>query len=160
MVRRLAVFCMVLALAGAAQAADTIWLVRHAEQTDPEAGDPALTEAGEVMAARLAAMLVDSGIEAVYSTDYRRTRATAAPLAGKLGLEVTLYDPEALELLAGQLRSAAGPCLVVGHSNTTPRLVELLGGDPAGAIGHKEFDRLYLVELRNGGADSILLRIP
>ncbi len=157
---RLVACFMALALALPGLAADTIWLVRHAEQTDPDAEDPALTVAGEAMAARLAEMLGDAGIQAIYSTDFRRTRQTAAPLAGKLGLEVALYDPGDLKAFAGQLRSASGPCLVVGHSNTTPRLAELLGGDPAGAIGHMEFDRLYLIELRDGGVESMLLRIP
>lgn len=157
---RVAACCAVLALGFPLQAAETIWLVRHGEQTDPSAEDPELTAAGREMAVRLAEMLGEAGIRTIYSSAYRRTRQTAAPLAEELGLELTIYDPGRLERLAEELKSAAGPCLVVGHSNTTPRLVELLGGDPGGAIDQMEFNRLYLVELGGERPSSMLLRIP
>jgi hypothetical protein len=57
-----------------------VFLVRHAEkQTDGE--DPALTAAGRQRALELARLLGESGISEVYSTDFARTRDTAAPLA-------------------------------------------------------------------------------
>jgi phosphohistidine phosphatase SixA len=160
MLLRVAACCVILALGLPVQGAETIWLVRHAEQIDPEAKDPELTAAGREMAVRLAKMLGEAGIRTIYSSDYHRTRQTAAPLAEQLGIELTIYDPGKLETLAEELQSVAGPCLVVGHSNTTPRLVQLLGGDPAGAIDHLEFNRLYLVDLGGERPGSILLRIP
>ena len=49
---------------------------------------------------------------------------------------------------------------VVGHSNTTPALTELLGGDPGGPIEEKnEYDRLYIVSMSaEGRVSSTLLR--
>ena len=41
--------------------------------------------------------------------------------------------------------------LVVGHSNTTPQLAELLGAEPGDPIVEKtEYDRLYVINLDTG----------
>jgi len=136
-----------------------VFLVRHAEK---EAGgyDPDLTDAGRERADELASMLRDSGIEHVHSSDYARTKNTAAPVAAKLGLQVDLYDPRQLPDLVAELRKAGGRHLVVGHSNTTPSVVELLGGVPGEPIVDAgENDRLYIVTIDgNGNAHTILLR--
>ena len=51
-----------------------------------------------------------------------------------------------------------GRHLGVGHSNTTPRLVELLGGKPNSVINEGEFDRLYIVTIeRDGAASSVMM---
>ena len=143
-----------------AQAEPTVvYLVRHAEKTD-ESADPALTAQGIARAAVLADLLSDSGITHIYSSDFVRTRDTAGPLAGRLDLETLIYDPRDLVGMASRLRNTPGRHLVSGHSNTTPRLVELLGGDPHTAIDEaSEYDRLYIVTLLpGGGASSVLLR--
>ena len=136
-----------------------VYLVRHAEKADGGA-DPALTVQGIARAAVLADLLSDSGITHIYSSDFVRTRDTAEPLAGRLGLETLIYDPSDLVGMASLLRNTPGRHLVSGHSNTTPRLVELLGGDPHTAIDEaSEYDRLYIVTLLpGGGASSVLLR--
>jgi broad specificity phosphatase PhoE len=137
------------AAAAGAASPDRILLVRHAE-TAGEGSDPELSEEGSRRAERLADLLAEEGVERIFSTDLRRTRDTAAPLAGRLGLEVELYDHRALPDLAERLRAEGGVVLVVGHSNTTPALVELLGGDPGEPIAHDEHDRLYRVDLPSG----------
>lgn len=142
------------------QAADTmtlVLLVRHAEK-ETGVEDPPLSPAGMARARALAAMLADAGIEHIHSTDFRRTRGTAAPLARQLGLDVSLYDPGSPERLLDQLL-AGGRHLVIGHSNTVPELVELLGGDGGDAIDDAgEYDRLYMVA-QNPGAqvETVLL---
>ncbi len=134
-----------------------VFLVRHAEKAD--AGeDPDLTPAGAQRAAALAAWLRDAGIAHVHSSDFTRTRKTAAPTAAMIGVEVTLYDPRDLEALADRLRGMRGRHLVVGHSNTTPALVGLLGGDPGPPIDEKsEYDRLYVVTRGTDGSVSTVL---
>jgi probable phosphoglycerate mutase len=136
-----------------------IFLVRHAEkQIGPE--DSALSEAGRKRAAVLAGLLQDAGIDSIYSTDFKRARDTAAPLAIRLGLEVAIYDPAELGDLAASIRNRGGRCLVVGHSNTTPELVGLLGGEPGAAIEEEsEYDRLYVVTIGpDGTVATVLLR--
>ncbi len=123
----------------------TIYLVRHAEKM-ADADDPALTQDGEVRAEQLADLLEDAGIETIWSTDYRRTMATATPLASRLGLDIAVYDAGNLPAFASKVEAAGETALVVGHSNTTPPLSALLGGEPGEDINEAaEYDRLYVL---------------
>jgi len=133
----------------------TIILVRHAETEFPadaeDPRDPFLHEVGLAQASRLAEMLAPEGLDHVFSTEYRRTRSTARPTAHAVGLEVEAYDPRDLAGFAEQLQTMTGRMLVVGHSNTTPALVEALGGDPGEPIDERmEFNRLYTLTWRDG----------
>lgn len=139
-------------------AAARILLVRHAEAEAGGGSDPELTAAGRRRAEALAEALAGEPIAAVLATDTRRARATAAPVAERLGLEVEIYDPRRLADLADALRRRGETVLVVGHSNTTPELVGLLGGEPGEPIGHHEHDRLYRVEAATGA--TTLERVP
>jgi len=136
--------------------------VRHAERADDgaerAARDPALSEVGSDRARCLARTLEHAGVTRVFSTDYVRTRSTARPVAEALGLEVEGYDPRALGTFADVLRDAGGVVVVVGHSNTTPALVDALGGESVSPIDEHEYDRLYTVFLGDGGVRSTLTR--
>ena len=135
-----------------------VFLVRHAEKVD--ASDKSkLSTAGNARAAALATILRDADIEYVHSTDFIRTRKTASPVATECGVEVDLYEVGDLPALAKQLQSNGGRHLVVGHSNTTPKLVELLGGEPGSKIQENEYDRLYIVMIgKDGVASTVLMR--
>ena len=137
----------------------TVLLIRHAEKLDSGA-DPGLSSRGRERAANLATMLADAGVRRVLSTDYRRTRETVEPLATALDLRVETYDPRELEALAARLLAVEGPSVVVGHSNTTPALVALLGGEPGSPIDDaSEFDRLYVLHrTASGNVSTLLLR--
>ena len=135
------------------------FLVRHAEKAD-QSEDPPLTEAGQTRARNLARLLKEAGVDRIYSSDFVRTRDTAAPLAAALGLEVVLYDPNDLPGLVQTLASFPGRALVVGHSNTTPELAGLLGGEPGPPIPEDEYDRLYVLTRRpTGGTTTVVLRL-
>lgn len=134
-----------------------ILLVRHAETAVP-GPDPELSPAGHRRAAGIADLLAGEGIDRVLATDTRRARSTALPIAERLGLEVEIYDPRRLAELAAALRAGGGTVLVVGHSNTTPELVRLLGGDPGAPIGEAEHDRLYRVDAASG--ETAMERYP
>ena len=73
---------------------------------------------------------------------------------------VQVYDHRDLPGLVETIRKTGGRHLVVGHSNTTPPLAELLTGDASTAINEEgEFDRLYVLTVgKNGEASSILMR--
>ena len=134
-----------------------VFLVRHAEKVDTSR-DTELSVAGGARARELARSLRDAKIQHVHSSDFIRTRDTAAPIATELGLEVELYDPGNLHELVEYLKESGGRHLVVGHSTTTPSVVELLGGEPGSAIDDRgEYDRLYVVTLRADGAVSTVL---
>ncbi len=127
-----------------------LYLVRHAEKAS-EHGDPDLSPAGRTRAETLAWMLRNADLRAVFSTDYRRTRQTAAPTATGHGLEVSTYDPRE-KGLAARLARAPGDALVVGHSNTIPQLLRQLG-TPYESKLLDGYDDLFVV-FRHTAADG------
>lgn len=149
--RHLAVLAAVLLVTFPAQRAAgdpafSLYLVRHAEKTS-EADDPGLSRSGRKRAERLARWLSGQRIGAIWSSDYLRSRATAQPLASRLGIPIGLYDPQRLTALAGELLRRGEPALVVGHSNTTPELAALLCGCPVAPMPDTEYERLIQVTI-------------
>ncbi|HEX6199877.1 MAG TPA: phosphoglycerate mutase family protein, partial [Thermoanaerobaculia bacterium] len=141
-----------------------VYLARHGETEGEDPVGRWLSAAGRARAEALAEELAGAGIETIYTTDYRRTRETAAPLAERLGLEPVLYDPDDLAGFAARLREelgeAGGTVLVMGHSNTTNELVAFLGGEPGTPIAEDEHDRLYRVELPSGATELLRFGPP
>ena len=142
----------------AQQAPIVVYLVRHAERAEDGTDDPPISPAGEQRARLIADMLRDAALTHLHTTDYLRTRATAAPVALETGLAPALYDSEGLEEFAARLRATPGRHLVVGHSNTTHDLVAALGGDPGSPIEPDEYDRLYMLTLTEVAVTTVLIR--
>src|SRR5262249_15424742 len=129
-------------------------LVRHAE---PVAGgtDPGLSPTGQHRAATLAKMLAKTGITAIFTSNLRRTKETAKPLAVLLSIApaVIADDPVAA---AAQIKAAGKRVLVVGHTNTVPAIIEALGGPANVVIQANEFDHLFVLQVPAHGAASLL----
>jgi broad specificity phosphatase PhoE len=125
----------------------TIYLVRHAEkaQSDDQPKDPPLTDCGEQRAASLQVFLSQVHLDAIYSSDYTRTRNTAKPTAESRKMETRLYDPRNLEDFAKGLIESGEDALVVGHSNSTPVLAGLLVGKEMEPIDESIYNRIYQV---------------
>lgn len=137
--------------------ATVVYLVRHAEKLD-ESTDPPLIATGRERSEWLSQMLQDGGLTHIHTTDFERTRDTAAPISERLGIRPRLYDALELRDLADRLRATPGRHLVSGHSNTTPNLIRLLGGESSDIPEH-EYDRLYVLTLNpDGTATTVLLR--
>lgn len=132
-----------------------LYFARHAEKATEPAGDPPLTAAGEARAEALADVLRDAGIGAIYSSQFARTRATAAPLAERLGLDVTVLPiegPDVQATVRAQARQIADDSfphavLVVGHSNTIPPMISELTGEPMADLADDEYDALFVVTI-------------
>ena len=115
----------------------TVFLVRHAEKGTDDPRDPSLTDAGKRRAGELARLLSAAKVTHLFSSDYRRTLQTVAPLAEATELEVERYDARALPRLAERLKQLepGSVAVVAGHSNTTPDLYTALGGGVAAELG-------------------------
>jgi broad specificity phosphatase PhoE len=149
----------VASLAQAAMPVTTVILVRHAEKA-PAVGDaePLLSDAGIARAQTLAHMLADAHVTAIYTTQYKRTQLTGAPLAAALHLEETIL-PDVKDVAADiRAKHAGQTLLVVGHSNTIPQLLAALGVQNPPAIGDAEYDNLFLCTLAGGTASVVRLR--
>ena len=159
----LSAFLIVVSLAAGASAQQTVFVVRHAERADTAGGaapamaaDPELSDAGRARADSLAAALKDAQIVAVFSTEFKRTQATAAPLARALGLQVTIVSSKEPAKLIAAVKAVAGNVLVVGHSNTVPAIVKDLGATTPVTVGDAEYDNLFVVTV---GATPSVLRL-
>lgn len=125
-------------------------LVRHAEKASDDKQDPSLSAAGQRRAGHLAEVLADERLSAIYSTDYRRTRATAQPTSASHGIEVTIYDadqPAAAFTDGLRQRHEGGAVLVVGHSNTIPGIASALCECEVPPLDESEYGDLYTVTI-------------
>ena len=136
------------------QATTTVIFVRHAEKALVPADDPGLNEAGKRRAEELARQLVDAdviaGVDAIYSTSYRRTEETVQPVATALGLPITSYDASnTLTIMDEIVKEHKGKIvLVVGHSNTVPALIGNMGASKkVPEINDNEYDNIYVVSI-------------
>jgi 2,3-bisphosphoglycerate-dependent phosphoglycerate mutase len=139
----------------------TIYLVRHAEKdiSDPSEQDPDLTAAGEARAESLRLLLEGKKIDALYTTKYKRTRNTLAPLAHARNLAVTEYEAHDFIGLEKSITQnhAGGTIVVVGHSNTLLPIMEALGAKrPVTYISESQYDYLFKVTVAQDGTTTII----
>lgn len=132
-----------------------IILVRHAEKVvgngaDPH--DPSLREPeGPARAQALKDVMDGMKLGHVFSTDFIRTRETAAPVATAAGLSVELYSNDTLDAFCERLLSVRrGDVLVVGHSNTIGQVANNLmrfvpDAPVTGLIPDDNYDTLLIV---------------
>lgn len=136
------------------QATTTVIFVRHAEKATQPADDPGLSEAGQRRVAELTRQLVDAdviaGIDAVYSTPFRRTEETVRPIAEALDLPINSYDANDTEAIMEHIVKVhkGKIILVVGHSNTVPALIGNMGASKrVPEIAEDEYDNIYIVSI-------------
>lgn len=141
----------------------TVVVVRHAEKELGTIEDAPLSQAGEQRAEMLSRMFGERDapgrIEVIFATDTRRSQRTAAPLAERLGIEVTTVDANDVEGLVHRIRNSSRGrrVLVVGHSNTVPEIVSALtGGVRVPAIAESDYSAIYVVTLPTLGPASVL----
>ena len=87
-----------------------------------------MNKKGLERAKRWAEYFKNIDLDAVYSTNYKRTMQTATPTAESKKLEIKIYSPRRMYDSIFQKETKGKSVLVVGHSNTTPFFVnEILG---------------------------------
>jgi 2,3-bisphosphoglycerate-dependent phosphoglycerate mutase len=137
----------------------TVILVRHAEKNiEPENPDPDLSPAGQARALELTRVFANSGIQAAYATQYKRTQQTVAPLANKLQVPIIAIDAkQSEEVVRRILNDHRGQTVfLAGHNNTVPEIVNLLSGENLPLIPESEFDNLYIVTVYRFGKAKVV----
>jgi 2,3-bisphosphoglycerate-dependent phosphoglycerate mutase len=167
---RVAIHCLVLITLLAASAfpatvtaidqpSTTIILVRHAEKkiVPPENKDPDLSPAGVARAGELVRMFSDSGITAIYATQYKRTQQTVKPLADKLRLPVTQVEAKQTAELVKQIRArGTGQVIfIAGHNNSVPEIIAAMGGPQLPIIPETEYDNLFILTVQSDGSAKL-----
>lgn len=143
--------------------ATVYYFIRHAEKdtSDPKEKDPDLIEAGIRRAEKWAEVFKDISFDHIYSSNYKRTRATAQAIANSQKKEVEIYDPSKLNDENFQKKTKGKTVLVVGHSNTNPKFVNLiLEEEKYEDIPDEESGSLFIVSVfPDGRKDSRVLYI-
>ena len=137
----------------------SLYLVRHAEK-EANSKNPPLTQCGKARARQLAELLSTTQIKSIYSTRYQRTLSTAAPLSNKLNIAIKNYNPKQLAQFALQLKQTRKNTLIVGHSNTTPELVQLLSDQQVEPINEENYQNLYQLQFIAGSSQLTILKQP
>jgi broad specificity phosphatase PhoE len=154
-------------------------LVRHADKAAEPADNPPLTPVGTKRAQDLAEALRNAGVTAIITTQVRRTRETAQPLATALGLtpevlnvgeralvanpapgqqfppEVLKARAEYIKAIEAVVRRMSGVVLVVGHDWSVPGLIASFGGPQLPNICASVYDNLFVLTFANGKANLI-----
>jgi phosphohistidine phosphatase SixA len=135
-------------------------LVRHAEKkpVPKENKDPDISPAGVARAEELVKMLGNTGITAIFATEYKRTQQTAKPLSDKLGLPVNVVEAKKTPELVKQIRAlGAGQVIfIAGHNNTVPEIIAALGGPQMPIIPETEFDNLFVLIVESDGTAKLV----
>lgn len=141
----------------------TYYFIRHAEKDLSEPGnrDPKLSEEGEARAKKWAGILKEVEFDLIFSSDYDRTRSTAQAVADSQQKEVEIYDPKKLNDPEFQKKTKGKTVLVVGHSNTNPKFVNLLLKEKKYEdLSEDDYGSLFIVHLApDGTSSSELLKI-
>lgn len=138
------------------------YLIRHAEKdiTNPNERDPNLTKTGLSRAKKWSEVLKYVHFDAVYSTNFIRTKLTASPTAKANNIEITIYDPNTVNIKTFKTKNKSKTVLIVGHSNSTPSFVNnLLDKSKYEKIDESVYGNLYIVTIINGKATSQFLQI-
>lgn len=137
-----------------AQQITTFILVRHAEKVIDDSKDPVLSEAGNARAIRLLVLLERASVDAIYTTPYKRTRATVEPLAQAKGVAIHEYEPQKEAAIDELLTAHAGKTIVLcGHSNTIPEIANwLTGSKQYHEFDESDFGNLMIVSVIKKGS--------
>jgi len=106
------------------------YIVRHAEKETAStmSTDVPLSEAGKQRATALKEVLLHKKITHIFSTNFKRTVATAEPLATATNIPIERYDAADSSFITWLKQNTDGNTLIVGHSNTVDDLVNGLAG--------------------------------
>lgn len=133
----------------------TIVLVRHAEKmpaVPTDNGDPDLSPEGKQRAEQLVKLLKKYKPHEIFSTNFKRTKQTVEPIAKARKKEIQTYDPtKPADLVAKMMPSATDHYVIVGHSNTIPRLANLIAKKEVFRdLPETEYGVFWVIKMKDG----------
>lgn len=146
----------------------TVYLVRHAERADEPRQDPPLTEKGALRSKELARILGKANVKAIITSQFLRTKQTAEAVSKQANVPVTsvslslnpsnprmISEQSTAEVTNKILERGGESVLVIGHSNSIPDVIKMLGGDVTPAIDEKKYDDLFVVTVYAKGKAKV-----
>jgi 2,3-bisphosphoglycerate-dependent phosphoglycerate mutase len=157
------IFIVALFLVGvdsyAQQEITTFILLRHAEKENDGTKDPDITDEGRQRAIALARLLSEVKVDAIYSTNFKRTQHTLAPLAKSKNLTLLSYEPMKADEIDQMIKKFPGGTIVVcGHSNTTPWIANYLTGkETYKDFNENDYDNILFIDVAEKGKKAKVL---
>lgn len=129
-----------------------VYLIRHAEKMIIEGEkNPELTRVGINRAEALPGALADVMPGFIYSSEYKRTQKTVAPLSKAWGRDISIKTAREPQL---QIEVALSHCdqnvVIAGHSNTIPHLISLFGIQDEISIEDNQYGDLFIIQWQEG----------
>ncbi len=140
----------------------TYYFIRHAEKdrTDASNQNPELTDEGHQRALKWSEYFKNIDFDAVYSSNFTRTKQTATPTAKNNNLELTIYNPGDIDYEQFLKETEGQTVLIVGHSDTTPKFVNsILQENKYKPIDDAINSKLFIVEIQDGKISDNVLNI-
>jgi hypothetical protein len=67
-----------------------------------------------------------------------------------------MVSPQSIQAIIDRIHSRSGEAaLVIGHSNTIPEVIKMLGGDVVPTIDEQKFDDLFVVTVYEKGKAKV-----
>lgn len=134
----------------------TLYLIRHAEKDLNSGADPKLTEKGEQRANQWTNYFFLKDVDHIISSDFNRTKATAAPLAASKNINVDTYDASTLTGKELYEKYEGKTVVLFGHSNTIGNYANDLQNDETFKdLDDSDYDHFYIVRIdKNGNAHA------
>src|SRR2546427_1484140 len=145
--KALALFILLFVSLPIVSAQPVVVIVRHAEKAANGGNDPDLSSPGRERAEALARILKDSGITAIFTSEFKRTQETAAPTATSAHVTPTAVAAKDTAGLVAKLHELNGNALVVGHGDTIPNIIKALGINSPINIPDEDYSELLIVTL-------------
>ena len=137
----------------------TYYFIRHGEKVD-NSKNPDLSRSGFERAAVWSELFSEIKLNAIYSTDYKRTLQTIEPTANTQHIDVTKYDPKTVNIETFKKENLGKKVLIVGHSNTIPNFVNaMINQSIYSEIDDSTFGNLYIVTIIDDNISHQLLKL-
>jgi 2,3-bisphosphoglycerate-dependent phosphoglycerate mutase len=136
----------------------TFYFIRHAEKAADQGSDPQLTEKGVKRAEQWVNYFFLRDLDHVISSDFKRTKATAAPLAKAKKLGIEIYD---VREVTGTtlLETYRGKTVALyGHSNTINTYANELQNDRVYKdLEETDYDHFFIVRIdKDGNSNAVM----
>ena len=130
----------------------TFYFIRHAEKATDQGSDPELTESGKNRAGQWVNYFFLKDVDHVISSDFKRTRETATPLAKSKKLPVELYDVSKVDGVS-LLETYRGKTVALyGHSNTIHAYANALQKDSIyNELEESDYNHFFIVRVDKDG---------
>ncbi|AZQ44162.1 SixA phosphatase family protein [Nonlabens ponticola] len=135
----------------------TLYFMRHAEKRTDQGSDPELAPAGQKRAQEWVNYFFLKDVDHVLSSDFKRTQATATPLAKAQKVAIETYD---VSTLTGKQLLEDYRCktvVVYGHSNTINGYVNDLQNDETyGELSEDDYETFFKVTIDKNGNTGVV----